>query len=165
MKKIFFVALFLTTNLYADEFKLSCLKNYQALVKPVDKVLIHPDIKESPSIDFLKNPKEYRGNLTSACKNELGANGTLRIIVDGQKLISLEIFIQSKKEPKLIKFIKTEEVPVLEKGLHESGMAFYSFNIKDKGQELPFTYEIIAIAPDGYHERVNYFSEETSQYQ
>ena len=166
LMKIFGLFLILAMNsLYAEEFKLSCVKNYLSLVKPVDKVLVHPDIDGSPSIDFLKKPKEYRGKLTSSCQNELGANGDLRIIVDDQILISLEIFIQSKKQPKLIQFVKTEELPVIETGLHEWGMTFYNFNFIDKGKELPFIYEIIAITPDGYHERINYFSEETSQYQ
>ena len=157
------ILFFFSSTLYADELKLACLKNFSQVVKSVDKVLIHPDVEFSPEIKLTK-PKEYRGALTSGCQNELGVKGDLRIIVDGQKLISLEIFSKNK-EPKLLKFIKPEEIPVLEKALYEWGMAFYNFEIKLTDETIPLIYEIIAVADEGFHERLNYYSEETSQYQ
>ena len=157
------ILFFFSSTLYADELKLACLKNFSQVVKSVDKVLIHPDVEFSPEIKLTK-PKEYRGLLTSSCQNELGIKGDLRVIVDGQKLISLEIFSKNK-EPRLLKFIKPEEIPVLEKALYEWGMAFYNFEIKLTDESIPLIYEIIAVADDGFHERLNYYSEETSQYQ
>ena len=88
----------------------------------------------------------------------------MRIIVDDQKLISLEIFIQSK-EDKLVRFVKSEDVPFLEKALMDSGMALYAFDFQDKEKILSLTYQIINIYPEGYHENIYYFSEETADYQ
>ena len=158
-----FVIFFFSSSLYADELKLGCLKNFNQVVKSVDKVLIHPDVEFSPEIKLTK-PKEYRGALTSSCQNELGIKGDLRIIVDGQKLISLEIFSKNK-EPGLLKYLPPEEIPVLEKGLYEWGMAFHTFEVKLAGNNMPIAYEIIAVSDEGFHERLSYYSEETSQYQ
>jgi hypothetical protein len=107
-----------------DLIPLNCIGDYKKITHPVDELELYPN---NPNIKIkLASLFEYNGPVPSACHNEYGNNGQLRIVTLRNKILIFELVLRNTT-PVITKYISnTAPIEVGLKRYKIAGNAFKS---------------------------------------